>query len=159
MWAWCQVGIVIGRCVLTSCLCLLSGTPRPPVPLKVAVCMRGWTGCPMSWPNTKPADRKGHATWTNWWRGAAFQKDFFKLYVSVGWRGVMDSKLTSDFPSAPFVLPADYFLIHVLTQNLVIGCCGRGGLGFVTGELPLIRGGVWEISYLVLIPQRGFIVP
>lgn len=54
----------------------------------------------------------------------------------------MDSELTSDFPSAPFLLPADYFLIHVLTQNLVIGRCGRGGLGFMTGELPVIRGGV-----------------
>lgn len=76
MWAWSQVKhlIFIGgsfrlcRCpVLTTLsVCLLSGTSRPPVPLRVLVCTRGWTGCPMSWQNVRPPNRKQLTDYITW---------------------------------------------------------------------------------------------
>lgn len=47
-------------------LCLLSGMSRPHVPLRVLVCMRGWTGCPMSWQNVRPPDRKQLTDYITW---------------------------------------------------------------------------------------------
>lgn len=120
--------------------------------------MRGWTGCPMSWQNVRPPDRKQEAAdWlhqlnspcANWWREGAFQRTVsvllsYKCFCRSKWCHGLWAHF--DFPSAllfflqMFVV---FFNLHVLTQNSVTGCYGRGGAGFMTGEVYLWVGGGW----------------